>query len=413
MVKSQRLRLTAQFVATTFCIYIGLFGLGLIIFKSALTSSLDSQIETLLSQVSDEVEYDGQRLSMTKPRRLTRKQPMGVLAAVELFDRDGRIIQSYGTQGSRELVDTLDDFKLGSLSMRSRSLSLSSEEGEHVGYLQIQLPTTLRDRAVSNYATTMGVTAFLGFIALSIAGYVFARRTTRPIEASYQMLRQFTADAAHELNTPVATIAAAVENLKEELEPESEAGSRLLVIERAGARMDKLVQDLMLLIRLGAEAERRLREPETFDLKILVEESLADFADLYARQSLDLVAENLDSVKITGFRDNLGRLLSNLLDNALKYTGSGGKVRVGLKSEGNGARLLISDTGAGIPAESLPEIFNRFYRVDRARSSMEGGSGLGLAIVKAIVDLHGGQIEVESSPGKGTTFSIYFPCNRV
>lgn len=412
MIKSQRLRLTAQFAVTTLCIYIVLFALGLVIFENALTNSLDSQLETLLAQLSDEIEYDDSTLSMPKSRQFIRSQPMGMLSSVQLLDNTGKVLIRHGLSGSDNLVQSTDDFKLDNIIMRSRYLLLRSEKGTHVGYLQVQLPTSLRDRAVSNYATTMGLTALLSCIVLSVAGYVFALLSVKPIERSYKVLRQFTADAAHELGTPIATIAAAVENMKEEVESGSHLESRLFVIDRSVSRMDKLVQDLMLLTRLGIETDRPSREPELVDLKGLIEEIIEDFADRYQRDEIALQIGKCEALKTTGYRDNLERLLVNLLENALKYTDCGGTVIVGLESVGVTARLSVKDTGVGIPEDSLSEIFDRFYRVDKARLRTEGGNGLGLAIVKAIVDLHDGQVEVKSRVNEGTTFSVTLPQAR-
>ncbi|NOS35439.1 MAG: two-component sensor histidine kinase, partial [Deltaproteobacteria bacterium] len=106
---------------------------------------------------------------------------------------------------------------------------------------------------------------------------------------------------------------------------------------------------------------------------------------------------------------SIGQVIFNLIDNAIKYTHEGGKVEVSLKSEGDSAVVMVSDTGVGIGAEDIPHLFDRFYRVDKARTREAGGAGLGLSICKNIVEAHGGRIEVRSEPGEGSTFSVYLP----
>jgi signal transduction histidine kinase len=119
--------------------------------------------------------------------------------------------------------------------------------------------------------------------------------------------------------------------------------------------------------------------------------------------------EEVDQVGVLGDSDRLKQLILNLVDNAIKYTPAGGKVMMSLSKEDGRAQLVVEDTGIGIPAVDLPHIFDRFYRVDKARTRAQGGSGLGLSIAKWIVEAHGGRIEVESKVGAGTTFRVYLP----
>ena len=123
--------------------------------------------------------------------------------------------------------------------------------------------------------------------------------------------------------------------------------------------------------------------------------------------ALELV--ECEAAPVWGDTVSIGQVIFNLIDNALKYTHEGGKVEVSLKSEGDSAVLTVSDTGVGIGAEDIPHLFDRFYRVDKARTREAGGAGLGLSICNNIVESHGGRIEVRSEPGEGSTFSVYLP----
>ncbi len=129
-------------------------------------------------------------------------------------------------------------------------------------------------------------------------------------------------------------------------------------------------------------------------------------------KDLNLHCDVHQPVTVTGDSGWLERLLLNLLDNAIKYTPSGGDIRVGVLRENGHARVDVSDTGAGIPADAVPHVFERFYRVDPARSSTVEGAGLGLSLAKWIVDRHQGRIEVRSEPGKGSTFTIWLPVSH-
>lgn len=217
--------------------------------------------------------------------------------------------------------------------------------------------------------------------------------------------RDFVAAASHELKTPVASIQAAAETLTHALEEDPDAARRFVAnLQRDSERLSRIVMDLLDLSRL--ESER-----PTFESIRL---------DLLAREEVDRVGErtreaglavevSTDPVTIRGSRKDLSLVFSNLLDNAVRYTRSGGTIRVGVAGDNGEAKITVSDTGVGIPARELPRIFERFYRVDRARSRETGGTGLGLAIVKHVAEQHGGDIEATSELGKGSSFVVRLP----
>ncbi|MBX9688254.1 MAG: hypothetical protein K2X27_16215, partial [Candidatus Obscuribacterales bacterium] len=169
----------------------------------------------------------------------------------------------------------------------------------------------------------------------------------------------------------------------------------------------RLVADLLLLTKSEQSKVALKMMPLRFDM--LLREVLGEFGDLFEDKGIELIADTIHMARINGDKDALHRLLANLFENALNYTESGGKVKAELLVTGSNLLLTVSDTGVGIPAESIDKIFERFYRVDQSRSRAAGGSGLGLAIVKAITESHHGQIQVSSEVGKGTTFSITLP----
>jgi two-component system, OmpR family, phosphate regulon sensor histidine kinase PhoR len=224
----------------------------------------------------------------------------------------------------------------------------------------------------------------------------------RRVEA---MRRDFVADASHELKTPVAAIQAAAETLERALRDDPQAAARFAgQLRRESARLSRLVSDLLDLSRL--ESERPVFEPVRFDL--LAREEAARLGDS-AREAgvtLEIAARPLT---VSGSTKDLALLVGNLLENAVQYTPSGGRVRLEVDSADGSVLLSVEDTGIGIPSRDLPRIFERFYRVDRARSRATGGTGLGLSIARHVTEQHGGRIEAESELGLGSTFRVWLP----
>ena len=218
--------------------------------------------------------------------------------------------------------------------------------------------------------------------------------------------RDFVANASHELKTPVAALRALAETLESALSDDPEAARGFVVrVRREAERLDALVRDLLDLSRV----ERGALNVEPVDMVGLVKEVAETYAERAEERRIKLRTELRPQSMVRGDRAQLGLLLSNLVDNALRYTGARGTVRVRLDSIDGKVILEVADTGEGIPAKELPRIFERFYRVDKARARQTGGTGLGLAIVRHVAESHGGTVAVQSKVGKGTTFSVTLP----
>ncbi|MCB9470242.1 MAG: hypothetical protein H6677_18365 [Candidatus Obscuribacterales bacterium] len=411
MNKAKRWQLAIQFVAVTFLIFTGLFAGGLLIFSNELNNSLDEQLDTLLTELSDEVEEADGRLSIAKPRRFTKKQPLGSLARIELYDGEGKLVESHGVKGTGKLITRADEVSQDSIDLRTSYMVLTSEDDKKLGYLQIQLPTTLRDRAIKKYMVTMGIISTCGLVLLSIAGLFFSKSWVGPLETSYRLLRQFTEDATHELKTPIATIEACVDNLEEEMKLAKKETGRLDAIKRATGRMNKLVEDLTLLtqIQIGFEGILPGNIPNKVSINSVLDEVLEEFELRLKEKNIDLIRQCDDNIFLSGHKDKLHRMIANIIENALRYTEKGGRIEVSARVRNGWLKLTVRDNGPGIPAESLPKIFDRFYRVDKARARAQGGVGLGLSIVKGIVDLHNGSISIDSKINEGTGVTISLP----
>jgi signal transduction histidine kinase len=209
------------------------------------------------------------------------------------------------------------------------------------------------------------------------------------------------ADASHELRGPLTVIRGNVDLLKRNLREEDRSES-IRVLETEMTRMTRVVNDLLVL----AEVESgQLDREQTVSLKELLLD--AHERALLLAGGRQVVIERQEDLWVKGDAHRLDQLIGNLVGNAIKYTPEGGTITLSLYQDGDWARLDVADTGMGIPAEHLPHIFERFYRVDKARSRRSGGSGLGLAIVKGIAEQHGGKVSVTSEPGKGSTFSVW------
>jgi len=241
-------------------------------------------------------------------------------------------------------------------------------------------------------------------------GAVVVARDITPFVRLEEVRRDFVANVSHELKTPLAAIRGLAETLQDGALTDGEAGPRFLgrILEQCG-RLEALLADLLTLARLESPAGRQ--EPEEVELGELARAAAETVAPAAVERD---VAIDLDvhEARLRGDADALERLLLNLLDNAVKYNRPGGRVRLRVVGDGASALVEVKDSGIGISPDHLPRIFERFYRVDRGRSRAEGGTGLGLAIVKHVAQLHGGSVEVESTPGEGSTFRVRLPLRR-
>jgi len=227
---------------------------------------------------------------------------------------------------------------------------------------------------------------------------------TRSVELE-AMKKDFVVSMSHELRTPLSAVKGYIETLEDEVS--TRGRDYLRVLQRNTERLIKIVDDLLVLSALeGREAPLRL---ENVDLGSLAADSLRLFEPAARGKGLALrLAAGESPLVVTGDAFRLEQMFVNLLDNAVKYT-DGGEVLLSLEAEPGRAVIRVRDTGAGIPPEHLPRLFERFYVVDPSRSRKMGGTGLGLAIVKHIVLLHGGEVSADSTPGRGSCFTVWLP----
>jgi heavy metal sensor kinase len=230
------------------------------------------------------------------------------------------------------------------------------------------------------------------------------------LDRSFRQVQQFSADASHELKTPLTSIRGEAEvALMGDLTPEEHRKVLRSIVDEV-ERMSAIVENLLLLAR--ADAEQIQIRREHLRLEDVVMEAYEQLEGQARRRQITLDIGTMEEAEVEGDPLWLGQILTNLLNNAIKYTPEGGTVTLSLEVIDQEGRVAVTDTGPGIPAEHLPHIFDRFYRVDSGRSRDAGGVGLGLNIAQWAAQTQGGRIEVESEVGKGTTFTLCLPLSR-
>lgn len=242
-----------------------------------------------------------------------------------------------------------------------------------------------------------------------LQGYLIVLHDVTKERTFARLQQEFVADVSHELRTPLTTIKSYVETLLNGAQENPHVrGHFLQVLERETERMVKLVRDLLVLSQLDYQKENWFRE--TIDLVRLVKEVLEQIEQGVKSKGITLISSMpIGEVKVVLDRDKIKQVVLNLLDNAVKFTSSGGKIEIEIDLDESFAYVSIKDTGIGIPPGDIPRIFDRFYRVDKTRSRESGGTGLGLSIVRKIIHASGGQISLESIPEKGTEVTFTLP----
>ena len=316
-------------------------------------------------------------------------------------------------------------------------------------YLATTLPIGPVDEAVAVFARAMILIAVFASLLALPASWLLARRTLRPVaalttsaiaqsrafsrrvidsgdpdelarlaatfngvlatlEGAYEAQQRFLAAASHELRAPLTLVQANLELLLRAERGLTEKDRAQMLGEAYGEarRMGRLVADLLVLARVDTRAPLR-REPVELDRVVL--QVVGEMRRLSGGVSLEIAS--FEPAVVEGDPDGLKQVVLILLDNAIKYTGAGGRVTVNLQRAERGARVVVRDTGVGIAPADLPHVFERFYRADAARAHDTAGTGLGLSIARAIAEAHGGTVDLTSAPGGGTTATLWLPAS--
>jgi signal transduction histidine kinase len=366
--------------------------------------------------------------SLDELYRSGRRDPAGDRQIVYLFwGRQGELLEQipkpfFPPDELDPLRSKLDSRSLHTVNVggfRYRVLTLPNPvkmtpEGDEAVVASVQLVRSLEaeDKVLGSLKLDIAAGCLAGALIAVVAGFFLAGRALVPIRRSWERQRQFAANASHELRTPTAVIQARAELLFRHpgrtIQEESE---NIAVILNESRRMGKLIGDLLTLARSDSDQIQLRTAPARLDR--IIEDTVRAFADLAEMKNVRVTTVISGPLSFLGDEERIRQLLVILLDNAVKFTPPQGSVQVIGTRQGNTLRLIVKDSGCGIPAGDIPGIFERFYRGDKTRSRGDGGTGLGLSIAKWIVEAHGGKIEVHSEPSKGTEMRVTFPVRKM
>ena len=272
------------------------------------------------------------------------------------------------------------------------------KSGKDIGPLVIKLGTNGSRRMLS-----------LMLVSFADSGIMLLSRDISEIARAETMRRDFIANVSHELRTPLTVISGFLEQLTSEPAPGNPINGFLLLMSEQAQRMNRLVDDLLRLSRL----ENTTEAPRDDELDVgELMTSLLTEGRLLSRERHNIEIGYVCECRIRGSNDEIRSAFSNLVSNAVRYTPSGGSITLSFEGQGPQLAFSVTDTGIGIPAEHIPRLTERFYRVDKGRSAETGGTGLGLAIVKHVLARHQGTLSIRSKVGEGSTFTAYLPAER-
>jgi two-component system phosphate regulon sensor histidine kinase PhoR len=363
----------------------------------------------------------------------------------DLADRTRRLLKNRDQQ-SRENQSRLDEFLAAMQASPSGVVLLDAQERiewcnqmavQHFGFdaqrdVMQHIANLMREPAFKAYMTSGDFSHDVVIpghfstparpVKLSVHAHAYGKgrklllsRDITAVELAEAMRRDFVANVSHEIRTPLTVLAGFIETLQTLPLKEAERSHYLALMAQQSQRMQTLVSDLLTLSRLeGGPVPGTNDWTTTGSLLAQCEQDARALSRVIAPKGQQLAFESGPPCEIAGIHNELYSAMSNLVSNAIRYTPEAGSVRVSWKllDDGRG-QFQVSDSGPGIAPEHLPRVTERFYRVDRSRSRESGGTGLGLAIVKHVTQRHGGELRIESQPGRGSCFSIIFPAARV
>ena len=354
------------------------------------------------------------------PRRMEDDQL--IATSVYVVKSDGTIVQTV------ENPLNLDDDSTAAAIQAALAAYQGSAEGHVLGSAQdlglryavqgyaMQSDTVVIALASEQYINqslmstvqSLGIASVIALVAFFVLSLFLSRWALGPVQRAWNQQQQFIADASHELKTPLTVIMANNSILMSK--PEATVAEQMQWVESTQTEaklMQGLVNDMLYLAR--SEGDEQELVLEQVDLSDLARGASLQFEAVAFEQGIVLDDDIADGIQVRGNADQLGRLIAILVDNACKYCGDGGEVKILLDQAGGKARIRVHNTGAPIDPEDLPHLFDRFYRADKARTRGKGGFGLGLSIAYNIVTAHRGTIEAASTAADGTTFTVLLP----
>ena len=327
-------------------------------------------------------------------------------SGIMVLDRDGVIIRANALAG--KLLGVSTNTPVGhtllevTLSQSLHKIALASREESSTLFMETRIPEP-DGKVLAVKISPIPIDSVPSDMLLIVARNVTDLRRLETIR------RDFVANVSHELRTPLASIRAMAETLQQGALEDTQVASKFLdTIINESQRLARISEDLLIL----SQAESRAPTKEPFDMAKLLRKVVQRFQPQADRSGINLSLDCPAPLQAFGSQDQIEQVIVNLIDNALKYTSEGGEVQVSGGTQEDGINVCVRDTGIGIMSKDLPRLFERFYRVDKARSRSSGGTGLGLSIVKHIVEAHGGKVTVDSEYNHGSIFSFTLPNER-
>ena len=446
--------------------YAGVLGLSLIAFALLIyyavaatfhqrqDESLRSTAQTVASAYVEEFE---EQHSVAKAGEVVLAELTFPNHYVEVLDRTGQPIASSKNLTNRIAFpsSTLGDVRAQSYGvvtvdgLRAAVVPLASDQS--LGFAVVAEPLSVIEDGLRQLRRDFFAGVPLVLLLASLGGYFLARKSLAPIasmnrqtqrisaeslssrldvtnprdelgrlattindllvrlENAFNEQQRFIADASHELRTPLAVLRGETEVALGKPRTLAEYQESLSLIQEESERLSRIVEDLFILAHQPIETPAGLIR-ERLSLNDAVKDCARAAQVLATRKGVRLTAaNNAPSIDLNGDKELITRMILNLLDNAVKYTPAGGEISLALTQQNGNAEIIVRDTGIGIPETDRQRVFDRFYRVDKARSRALGGAGLGLSIVRWIVEAHGGEIRIDSAPGRGSTFTVDLP----
>ena len=412
--QSLRLRLLLSYL-TVMAAILGTFGAAVYIF---FTRSLDEQLNHRLLILAhaavlslEALENEGiQSLNQnTQAHEFKRNQ------SLEWFNAEGKLLASKGTIFSTLPLNQAGHAIQQQDQIRTLTIAVNANRRDQKtlqlkGYIRASESTNEVEVELRRLGWGLALGGIMALVLCGIGGMWLTQQALEPVEQNFQRLKQFTADASHELRNPLTVIQTAVDVMlshPERIHPLDT--KKLAAINSATNQMTRLVEDLLFLARTDAVVSIPSSEWVPIPLNEVLQDLVALLEPQAQAKGITLKSHLLVGISVNGDAAQVSRLFSNLLENALKYTPAGGNVVLAMTRVNQDVIVSVKDTGIGIAPEDLQFVFQRFWRADKARSSRSGGLGLGLAIAQAIAQRYQGEITVKSKIGIGSCFQVRLP----
>jgi len=409
MFDSVRIRLTLWYAGV---LALSLVAFALVIYYAAARGFHERQDESLRSTAhtvaSAYVEEIGEAHSLTRAAEIVLVELTFPNRYVQIIDSNGQTIAS-----SKNLSGTVLTIPPGTVGfttvegLRVAVVPVSTDPA--LGFAAVAEPLSVLEEGLGVLRRDFFAGVPLVLLLASLGGYLLARKSLAPIAAMVSEQQRFIADASHELRTPLAVLRGETEVALGKTRTVEEYQESLTLIQEEAERLSRIVEDLFILARQPIESPTTLIK-EPVSLTEVVKDCARAAQVLAVRKGVRLRLQNdSTSIALNADEELIKRMILNLLDNAVKYTPEGGEIALALEKHNGSAEIVVRDTGIGLSERDQQRVFDRFYRVDKARSRALGGAGLGLSIVRSIVEAHGGQVTIESTPRHGSTFTVSLP----